>query len=46
MRKQCHLEEFINESFKTLSVITAKKKANSGVDSTVPDRHIVGDIIV
>ena len=36
----------VHESFKTLSVITAKSKANNRVDSTVPDRHIVGDIIV
>ena len=36
----------VHESFKTLSVITAKSKANNRVDSTVPYRHIVGDIIV
>ena len=46
MRKQCRLEEFINESFKTLSVITTKNKADNRVDSTVPDRPIVAGVIV
>ena len=36
----------VHESFKTLSVISAKNKADNRVDSTVPDTHIVGDTIV
>ena len=37
---------WVHESFKTLSVIATKNEADNRIDSTVPDSHIVHDIII